>query len=250
MLTRCPQCQAVHPLEADRAEGDDGGFVCPDCGNRFDAYAHLTDAADAHAAVGQALPELATGDDEPPEEQGELFGARPRPRAAPLPSFARRRVHLPRPAQLRWWLVSAGLLLLLIALFPVADRARLSTDARWRPALESMCGVLHCGIPPWRELSAFEVTGRDVRPHPSVAKALLITASFRNDARFAQAWPLLELRMSDLNGRDVGLRRFRAQEYLGAAPQTATIQPGQTANATLEVVDPGHDAVAFAFDFH
>ena len=89
-----------------------------------------------------------------------------------------------------------------------------------------------------------------MRQHPSVAKARRITASYRNDARLAQAWPLLELRMSYLNGRDVGLRRFRAQEYLGAAPQTAMIQPGQSANATLEVVDPGHDAVAFAFDFH
>jgi hypothetical protein len=241
MLTRCPQCLAVHPLEADRAKGGDGSFACPDCGARFDAYAHLADAnADADAP-----PEF----DEPPEEQGELFGQRPRSQPAALPSFARQRVRLPRPAQLRWWLVSGGLLLLLLALIPIADRARLATDPAWRPKLATMCGVLHCTLPPWRELPAFEVTARDVQPHPSVAKALLITASFRNDARFSQAWPVLELRMSDLNGRDVGLRRFLPKEYLGVAPPTPTIAPGQTANATLEVVDPGRDAIAFAFDF-
>ncbi len=240
MLTRCPQCLAVHPLEADRPDGDGGSFHCTDCGARFDAYAHLADA--------DPLPNL----EQVPEEQGELFGSRPKPRAAALPSFARQRqrVRLPRPAQLRWWLVSGGLLLLLLALIPVADRARLATDPAWRPELESMCGVLHCTLPPWRELTAFEVTARDVRPHPSVANALLITATFRNDARFAQAWPLLELRMSDLNGRDVGMRRFRPQEYLGGAPSSTTIQPGQTVDATLEVADPGRDAVAFAFDFH
>jgi hypothetical protein len=158
-------------------------------------------------------------------------------------------VRLPRPAQLRWWLVSGGLLLLLLALIPLANRAQLATDARWRPSLESMCSTLHCTLPPWRELQKFEVTTRDVRPHPSVAKALLITATFRNDARFAQAWPLLELRMSDLNGRDIGLRRFRPKEYLGGVLPAPTIAAGQTVNATLEVVDPGRDAVAFAFDF-
>jgi hypothetical protein len=247
MLTRCPQCLAVHPLEADRPEGDDGSFVCPDCGATFDAYAHLTEVVDAFVlpVESNAIPHF----DDIPEEQGELFGPRPKPRAAPLPSFARRRVRLPRPAQLRWWLVSGGLLLLLIALYPIADRARLATDPAWRPKLASMCAALRCTLPPWRELSAFEVTARDVRPHPSVAKALLITASFRNDARFAQAWPLLELRMSDLNGRDIGLRRFRPKEYLGGVLPTPTIAAGQTVNATLEVVDPGRDAVAFAFDF-
>ena len=165
-----------------------------------------------------------------------------------MPSFARQRVRLPRPAQLRWWLVSVGLLLLLLVLIPIADRALLSTDARWRPALESMCGTLHCTLPPWRELKAFEFVGSDSEPHPSVGKARVITASFRNGARFAQAWPLLELRISDLDGRDIALRRFRPQEYLGGVPPSATIQPGQTINATLEVVDPGSDMVSYAFD--
>ena len=247
MLTRCPQCLAVHRLEADRVEPNDGSFACPDCGSSFDAYAHLTDAADAHAELEEARTDEISSD-EPPEEQGELFGARPKPRSPPLPSFARQRMRLPRPAQLRWWLISGGLLLLLLALIPLADRARLSADPRWRPALESICGVLQCALPPWRELKAFEFIDSDSQPHPSVPRARLITASFRNDARFAQAWPSLELRISDLDGRDVALRRFRAQEYLGGVPPSATIQPGQIVNAKLEVVDPGRDVVSYAFD--
>jgi len=140
------------------------------------------------------------------------------------------------------------LLLLMLALIPLADRARLAADPDWRPKLESMCGVLHCTLPPWRELKTFEFVGSDSEPHPSVRKARVITANFRNDARFAQAWPLLELRISDLDGRDIALRRFRPQEYLGGMPPSATIQPGQTVNAKLEVVDPGRDMVSYAFD--
>lgn len=248
MQTSCPQCHVVHPLEADRAEEDSGSSICPDCGNQFDALAHLT-------AVEPAIRgETSSPEDDPvdaavaPIDQGELFGAPPKPRPTHLPQFARQRVRLPRPRQLKWWLAGVALLVVLLALTPIADRAQLATYPRWRPALQSICDTVGCSLPPWREMGAFEVTGRDVRPHPSVANALLITASFRNNAHFAQAWPLLELRMSDLNGRDIGLRRFRVSEYLGSAP-SRLIAPGQRVNAVLEVVDPGHDAVAFAFDF-
>jgi hypothetical protein len=235
----------VHPLEADRSGGDDGRLICPDCGATFDAYAHLADAVVLGATPARSD---AITDDEPPEDQGELFGPRPKPRPALSPSFARQRQRLPRPAQPRWWLASGGLLLSMLALYPVADRAQLAADPDWRPALTSMCGVLRCSLPPWRELKAFEFVESDSQPHPSVPKARLITASFRNDARFAQAWPLLELRISDLDGRDIGLRRFRPQEYLGGVPPSATIPPGQTVNAKLEVVDPGNDMVSYSFD--
>ena len=242
MQTRCPQCLAVHPLEADRAEGDDGSFHCPGCGATFDAYAHLTDAEPAGDADEVAF-------DEPPEDQGELFGPRPRPPPPAAPSFVRRGIRIPRPPQWRWWLASIGLLIVLLAIYPIADRERLARDASWRPALQRVCGTLGCRISPWRELTAFEVTAREVSPHPSAKGALLITVTFRNNAAFAQAWPLLELTMSDLNGRDIGMRRFRPSEYLGNASKPALLASGQSANATLEVVDPGRDAVAFKLEF-
>jgi predicted Zn finger-like uncharacterized protein len=245
MQTRCPQCQTVFPLEADRPIGDAGLFACASCGAAFDAYAHLTEAAPADKP-------MAVGTDgapaKPTDDQGELFG-RPRSAHASAPRFARERIRIPRPPQWRWWLASLALLALLLAIYPIADRERLARDANWRPALSAFCGALGCALPPWRETTAFEVTARDVRPHPSAKGALLITVSFRNNAQFAQEWPLLELSMSDLNGREIGMRRFRAQEYLGSAPKAPLIAAGQSANATLEVVDPGRDAVAYNFEF-
>ncbi len=244
MQTRCPQCQTIAPLEADRPEGD--MFVCASCGASFDAYAHLTDAAananSQRTAVHVAAPESL------PDDQGELFK---RSRAAPVspPRFARERKRIAGPSQWRWWLASAVLLALLLVIYPIADRERIARDAGLRPTLQSVCAVVGCTLPPWREPKAFEVTARDVRPHPSARGALLITVSFRNNAAFAQEWPLLELTMSDLNGQQVGMRRFRAQEYLGNAPKTPLIAAGQSANATLEVVDPGRDAVAYNFEF-
>ena len=131
----------------------------------------------------------------------------------------------------------------------VADRVRLATDPVWRPRLEVICGVLQCSLPEWSEPKAFHVTSRDIRPHPSVPNALLLTASFRNDAAFAQAWPQLEVALTDLEDQPLGLRRFEAREYLGNEPSTSRIMPGQSASLTLEIMDPGKHAVAFRLDF-
>ncbi len=155
-----------------------------------------------------------------------------------------------RPLPWGWWVVALALAAALLLQIVLADRARLAGDADWRPRLEAVCGVLRCSLPPWREPDAFRVTSREVRPHPTASGALLVTTSFRNDARWPQAWPLMEVALHDLDGQALGLRRFAPAEYLGSPPASPLIAPGQSAIATLEILDPGKRAVAFTFDFH
>ena len=148
------------------------------------------------------------------------------------------------------WGIAALLALALGLQMLVADRIRLAADPHWRPRLEMVCATLRCALPPWHQPDAFRVTSREVRPHPSVPGVLLVSASFRNDAAFAQAWPQMELSLTDIDGQSLGLRRFAPSEYLGSAPTTQRIAPGQSANITLEVVDPGKRALAFGIEFH
>ncbi len=93
------------------------------------------------------------------------------------------------------------------------------------------------------------IISREIRPHPSAPGVLLVTATFRNDAAFAQAWPQLQLSLTNLDGESFGLRRFSPREYLGSDPATPLIGAGQSATITLEIVDPGRRAVAFGFEF-
>ena len=168
--------------------------------------------------------------------------------AEPNPDF----LQSSEPMARRWpwqWLAVPLLGALLAVQIAVADRARWAADPAWRPRIEQMCALLRCSVPAWREPSAFHITSREIRPHPSAAGVLLVTASFRNDAAFAQDWPHLQLSLSDLNGQSLGLRRFTPREYLGSAPATVRIAPGQSASITLEILDPGKRAVAFSFDF-
>ena len=131
----------------------------------------------------------------------------------------------------------------------LAQRAVLAADPGWRPAIAALCGVLRCTLPPWREPAAFTMLSRHVRPHPDAPGTLLIDASFRNDARWPQPWPRLELTLSDVDGRTVGARTFDAREYLGAPPTQSELAPGQSASLSLAVVEPAPDIVSFTFDF-
>lgn len=186
--------------------------------------------------------------DTPPDtsaEQGELFAMlKPDTR----PSFAGGR-RWRRRVDLGWWLLLPPLLLSLAALALLAERDRLAGDARWRPHVMQACQWLGCELAPWHEPTAIRILARDVRPHPSAPEALLITATFRNDATWAQPWPQLSLALQDLEGRTVARRVFRAEEYLGAPPAQPLILAGQSVNLTLEVLDPDRNAVAFTFDF-
>lgn len=158
-----------------------------------------------------------------------------------------------RPAlwrRLPWpWLAVPVLTVVLLLQVLVADRARLAADRQWRPRVLQLCAWLHCQVPAWHEPSALHISSREIRPHPTASGVLLVTATFRNDAAFAQAWPQLQLSLANLDGESLGLRRFSAREYLGSDPASEQIAPGQSATISLAVLDPGKRAVEFGFEF-
>ncbi|MET0328672.1 MAG: DUF3426 domain-containing protein, partial [Luteimonas sp.] len=170
------------------------------------------------------------------------------------PSFARRLSSAsrdPRARRQHRLLIAAvaALSLLLAVQVLLADRDRLARDPGWRPALAHLCGVLRCSLPPWREPAALTVLARDVRPDPARPGELLASATFRNDARWAQAWPRLRLTLSDIDGHPVGSRVFTVEDYLADAPPAQLLAAGQDVQVHLRLHEPGARAVSFAFDF-
>lgn len=203
-------------------------------------------AADAETAESNAgASEQAAAPAEP--------AASPKPRkraAAAAPSFAQAARSVPPVDRKRRAIeigAVAGLSLLLAIQLLVADRARLAGDARWRPLVTSLCGALGCSVPPWREATAFRVVERDVRARtPGV---LRVSARIRNEARWAQPWPMLQLTLADAHGREVATRLFSPGEYLGGTPTQAQLGSGQDASLSMDIIEPGPQAVAFTFDF-
>ncbi|WP_435012921.1 DUF3426 domain-containing protein [Xanthomonas arboricola] len=171
--------------------------------------------------------------------------------AQAAPAFARRGLSRPRlRASGRQWALLLGLVGLLALQIVIADRAQLAADARWRPLVSAACAVARCTLPAWREPGALTLLNREVRPLPGVPGVLQIQASFRNEARWAQAWPWLQLSLSDADGRVIGTRVLAPQEYLGQPPAAQdTLAPGQAVQVAFRVREPAASTAAFSFDF-
>ncbi|KGE53388.1 hypothetical protein GW15_0202535 [Xanthomonas axonopodis pv. vasculorum] len=169
----------------------------------------------------------------------------------PAPAFARRGMARPRlRASGRQWALLVGLVGVLGLQIVIADRAHLAANARWRPLVSAACTLARCILPAWREPEALTLLNRDVRPLPGEAGVLQIQASFRNDARWAQAWPWLQLSLSDADGRVIGTRILSPQEYLGQSPAAQdTLAPGQAVQVAFRVREPAASTAAFSFDF-
>ncbi len=172
--------------------------------------------------------------------------------AAPPPSFLRgSRQVAPALRTPPWqWTLAAVLGLVLLLQVAIADRANLAADAGTRPLVSGLCNLLRCSLPPWHEPAAFTMLSRDIRQVPGRAGALQVQASFRNDARWAQAWPTLRLSLSDADGRLIGRRLFTPDDYLGGAHEPAQVlAPGQSAQVAFRIREPAAATDAFSFEF-
>lgn len=129
------------------------------------------------------------------------------------------------------------------------ERAALAAQAQWRPLVAAACDAIRCTLPPWREPAAFVMLARDVIAVPDRPGVLRVQASFRNDARWAQPWPALVLTLSDADNRTLGTRRFEPRDYLGDAPASSMLAPGQATQLAFDIVEPAPNVVAFDFRF-
>lgn len=177
--------------------------------------------------------------------------AAPSARRATGPRFLQRvrttPVHAKR-ARAQWTVVAALALLLCMQVI-VADRARLAMQAGWRPIVVALCGIARCDVPTWREPAAFTMLSRDVRPLLDAPGTLLAQATFRNEARWAQAWPIILLTLKDADGRTLGARALRPEDYLPEGEAVTAIGPGQSAQVAVRIREPSASVVAFSFDF-
>ena len=143
----------------------------------------------------------------------------------------------------------SGLAALLGLQLLLAQRAELAASERWRPAISTVCMVLGCEVPLWHQPTAYTMLARDVQPALDRAGVLQVKASFRNDARWPQAWPTLQLQLTDVNGQAVAARILPPAEYHSDDGAPPPLAPGQSASVAFQVAEPATPIVAFNFDF-
>jgi len=261
MYTQCPECLTIYKVDGADLAAAHGSVRCGHCAAVFDALRTLNlqlppepiERIEAHPSRN-APPQLDLPVFRPNPAQASLFAeATDRARAAErssLPAFAKRRR---RARQRSDWPWLAGCALLLIGLageIAWAEQARWIDDARARAWLTPLCERLGCSLPLRHDASTLQLLSRDIRPHPSVPGALIISATLRNDASFVQAFPTVEITLSDLDEKRIAMRRFQPREYLGDTRALgAGLAAGTSTSLVFEVADPGRNAVAFEFKF-
>ncbi|QDH69062.1 DUF3426 domain-containing protein [Marilutibacter alkalisoli] len=253
MFIPCPNCGFLVALAAKRTGRSQH---CPRCNTLLeeDTATSATPPAEATADTPQQPPTATTSGKpaEPAQSSPPLppTPAPPVPAASSGPSFTRVRVD-PHASAPQWplLLTIAGLAALLALQLLLAQRAELAGKAQWRPLMTALCTVLRCDLPPWHQPAAYVMLDRSVRPIADRPGVLQVNASFRNDARWAQAWPTLVLSLSDADGRQVGQRAFAPGDYHGTHAADDRLESGQSATVAFEVVEPAPNIVAFTFDF-
>lgn len=171
-------------------------------------------------------------------------------------SAALKQSYVPVRPSVPWWSTLIWVVLILTVLIAALgqltwfNREKLLLQAELKPHLERLCERIDCKLKQEIDLTSIELLSRDVRSHPTRAKALLITATFINRADFEQPYPDVGLTLSDLGGNVIAQRQFKPAEYLKTDYLEKQLMTREVPiTMVMEVQDPGQESISYHFDF-
>lgn len=152
----------------------------------------------------------------------------------------------------------AGILLLTATLlieYAWFNRDRLNQVPQLRAWYEKMCRQIDCKDISIRDPAKIELISRNVYSHPNEKGALMVNVTMKNNAGFAQPFPVMQIHFSDVRGGSVAARRFLPDEYLPKELLSDTtdlpllLEPDTNMTFSMEIQDPGKQAMTYEFDF-
>lgn len=145
--------------------------------------------------------------------------------------------HNPAPTKkkLVWPWIAGSLLMVFVLLAQAAYFFRVELAANnpgLKPALISYCSLLQCSVPLPQKADLMSIESSDLEAEPGQTTAISLNALLRNHAPYTQAYPQLELTLTDAQDKPLARRTFRPAEYLKAGEDEAL---GLAANRELNV---------------
>ncbi|MCD6059774.1 MAG: family finger-like protein [Moraxellaceae bacterium] len=185
----------------------------------------------------------------------------PAPAANPF-SLERPLAHVDAPVELKaerkpvnwgyalgWGFLCLLGVVMLIAQYVFFNFETLAINPRARPLFEDVCQQVGCRLPYVPDPSKIRVEELVVRKHPKIEGALVVDAIVKNSATFPQPFPALRLRFSNNANEVVASRVLRPLDYLqGEARLLRRMPPETSMHISLEVVDPGKEAIAYGLE--
>ena len=221
--TTCPSCGTSFRVTPQQLAARQGQVRCGHCNTLFNGLETLAmgDKAPTQAEVenkwddtvaDDPAPRVATANNE--SQTKNLAPEAEDDSDAPVlyhPDF--------RPARggnsMRWLAGSAFLLLLLLAQGMIYFRDVIARDMPgFKPFLSAYCNVVGCRINLPRNADLITIEASDLKQFPERPNEIVVAALLRNRAGYAQAFPALELTLTDAADQAIVKRLIQPPDYL------------------------------------
>jgi predicted Zn finger-like uncharacterized protein len=225
LVTRCPICGTAFRVQSAQLAAHAGTVRCGKCGGVFNGVAALVEEGDERFAL-EPSPQLGLFD---PGRQAP-FSAVPS-RAERLPDFLAPEQRSRRAT----WLWALAVLLGALALAAqVAFRFRAelaASNPTARAAFAALCQSVGCEVPLPRHPELMSIDASELQADTRRDGLIILTASIRNRARFAQDYPALELTLTDENDQPVLRRVLVPRDYLEPPRRAELMRNGISAGS-------------------
>jgi predicted Zn finger-like uncharacterized protein len=253
LFTRCPACHTVHPLNAAVLTQGRGKYRCSKCNKVANALLALFDdwpkPGEQPSPIGE-IPLLGQNIDLEkagktrlnPEEAGLTGDDEDAP--------AKKRSGSP---WLRALWITGAVVLSVAIVFKWAEFE--GQPIQEQPAVQD--ALIKMGLreaPPkkvFRDVSLIHLVSRELTENPVEPGKLRLSATIVNRAPREQPYPDLEVILLDAAGEPVANHRFGPEDYLASYQAGESgMSPQAYLPLTLDLEDPGAQAVGFELNFH
>ncbi len=219
MVTSCTACNATFRIKHEELQASRGRVRCGQCSAIFNAFDTLATLDEPTTGVAPASPATASDEKSTVPNLQTRVSSKSAKSAKPL-IFTDMAAEKAAQRNRHTWAWFAAVLLMLALLAAQAVYTFRAQIAAYfpdlKPHLQLYCEYLQCtvGLPQCAELLSIEAS--ELQADPNRPGLIVLTATLRNRAEFAQVYPLLELTFTDTQDHMVASRVFTAAEYLAS----------------------------------
>jgi predicted Zn finger-like uncharacterized protein len=259
-VTQCPECTTRFKVSEEQLAAHDGLVRCGRCHEVFNAREHLQDE-EPSPQLSLPIEEQAVTETHVAEEEvsslhdatnAEVTVASTETDLTPIPNVPgleeealtlaqqveiieelTEEIPAPIPRKNRWIGVVAILLLVLTLVAQAAYFYRVELAARLpglKPLLTQYCDLLGCSVELPRQADLMSIESSELESDRVQSNLVTLHALLHNRAPYAQAYPNLELTLTDMQDAAIARRVFQPSDYLKAGDE---MQKGLASNREL-----------------
>ncbi len=277
LVTSCPECAANFYVTPEQLSAHRGEVRCGKCNHVFNALDRLSDLA--------AAPQTEGEDIEAPSEQQEeiteiiepvpsttatgstiaafniadfsihsasVTAKSPEPESPKIVADVASKTKLGRPDKRKFPVWLLALLALAFALLATAQTTyymRTQIAAQWpalKPYLVEACKLLHCAVELPKQINLLTIDDSDLQEDAERQGLIRLSSTIINNAAFAQAYPLLELTLTDTYDKPMLRHAFAPHEYLpGGTDISKGLAAGDEVHIKLNLTASGEPVAGY-----